>query len=435
MTITYKSLLFGKLGNQLISLIYVMVFAFCYKNFLNFHYGYMGYTVLDERYSANYLFVSTTIIALLPCLLYRGIKQISSFLCVFIYFLLYVPIIITYHYALEGTILDLLYQQSLFMLGMIMLFSADRLVLKKMVGIKTQVNLFSVLLWITILTTIYILFIYRGNLRLVSFSEVYELRSENEKLGADVVTAYLGSWFTNVMIPICLGYALFAKKKLYYIVGSTGCLLVYMATGSKAIILLPVFIYLIYLVFRRLDLNKVFFYFGSMLVVLIFILTLLPVNMFSAVILMRTIGNGGDLTLHYHQFFQSHPLTYFSHINIINLFTGMYPYKGSLGQEVGGFYWGDAMNANANFWATDGYAAIGSLGILFSSLILMLIFIVFNGITKNYNRVFLIVILTSYLTQFLNASLFQSLFTGGALLIFLFLSFSSVRNIVFLKRI
>ena len=51
------------------------------------------------------------------------------------------------------------------------------------------------------------------------------------------------------------------------------------------------------------------------------------------------------------------PHTYYSHINIVNALTGMYPYKDSIGRAV----MDRDSNANGNFWLMDGIAAGESL--------------------------------------------------------------------------
>ena len=360
-------------------------------------------------------------------LLYRGVIGISSFLCIFIYFLLYVPIIITYHFSIDGSKLYIFYQQSLFVVGMTLLFVADRIQLKNGFSLKVNNNLFPIIPVVIIVFTLYLMIVYRSNLRIVSFADVYDLRSENSKLGGDVITGYLSAWLVNVLIPISFGYALFSKKWLYYLIGTLSCVIVYMATGAKTAVIFPIASYLVYKLFTKVNLNYAFFYFGTFLSVLTAILTMLEFNLFSSLILMRTIGNGGDLTRHYHDFFLTHPHTYFSHVNIINAITNMYPYKDILGVTIGAYYWGET-NVNANFWATDGYAAVGSFGVILASIIMFFVFLIFNTISRSYNKVFLIVVLIPYLTMFLNASIFQSLLTGGAIFTFLFLSFSSIKK-------
>ena len=417
----------SKIGGICSSLFYTLAFLITYINFLNFHFGYMGFKIVDGRLENKILIFLAVVIAIVPSLFFNGVRAISSFLSIFVYYILYVPIIISVFFGIENSIVYVILQMLLFCAGMTLFFVADRINFKPPPRFKVNFDMFPLMLIITILTTIYMLIIYRGNLSFVSFEDVYDLRSKNNELGADTISAYLFSWHSNVMIPICLGYGIFAKKYYYFIVGAFGCLIVYMATGAKSVIVFPILVIVLFKFFKTVELKYIYSLLGFALTSILIIMTMMEFNVVSSIVLMRTIGNGGDLTVHYHDFFSNHPRTYYSHVNIINLITNLYPYKYSIGQEVGFYFWGET-NANANFWATDGYAAIGSAGILVSSFLFFIILVFFNMLSKSYDKVFLILILVAYITQFLNTSLFQSLLTGGLLLISVFLSFSSVHN-------
>ena len=143
--------------------------------------------------------------------------------------------------------------------------------------------------------------------------------------------------------------------------------------------------------------------------------------MLNSVLLARTVANGGMLTYWYFQFFQDHPYTYYSHINIVNAITHTYPYDDSLGNVVGGNFWAVKMNANANLWATDGIAAAGVMGILFVNLILSYVLYILNYATANNNKLFVILLFLPFISMFLNTSIFTSLLSGGVFLSVLFL--------------
>ncbi|WP_147278068.1 hypothetical protein [Flavobacterium sp. AG291] len=273
------------------------------------------------------------------------------------------------------------------------------------------------------------LFVYRNSLRLVSFADVYDLRSSNDELGGNFFTAYLSSWLSNAFIPLTFVYGLFASKRLYVWVATFACLVIYMATAGKSVILFPLFMYGLYQILKRVNLNGSFFAIGAALIGIMLFTLLIDLNVFiGAVFWMRTLGNGGLLANYYYQFFSENPTTYYSHINFVNAITHSYPYGDvPLGRVIGLEYWGET-NSNASFWATDGIAAMGEIGILFSSVILFFIFIFFNRVSKGYNKVFLILVLVPFINSLLNMSLFTSMLTGGGFVIFLVLMFSSSVN-------
>lgn len=412
-----------------IALLYAILFYQGYMIFLNPFFGYAGFEVNETRLT-NYLFmIYSFALSVLPIYFFRGVNTISAFICIFIFFLLYIPIQITYFIDFDGDDLYVAYLQFLYFIGMCLLFYADRVSFKTKIILPSRINFFKVILWLTILSTFYMIAKFGGSLKLVAFEDVYEQRSATSELGGDVFTAYISSWLAYMFIPVCLAYGLFSKKKIYIIVGLFASVIIYMAFASKTALVFPVVIYFIYITLKNKSLKSSFTFIGLGLLAVMIVTLLLDFNVITALFWMRTIGNSGSLTLHYHYFFETHPNTYYSHINIINFLSQSYPYPGkSLGQVVGTNYWGEDMNANANFWATDGIAAVGDLGILLSSALLFIIFIFFNRISKNYNFLFLVLTLIPYIMSILNTSLFSSLFTGGALFLFLMLMFNTSVN-------
>lgn len=413
----------------LIALLYAILFYQGYMIFLNPFFGYAGFEVNESRLTNYSFMIYSFALSILPICLFRGVSTISAFICIFIFFLLYIPIQITFYIDYDGDDSYVAYLQFLYCFGMCLLFYADRVTFKTKIVIPSNIDFFKVLLIVTILSTLYMIVKFGSSLKLVAFEDVYEQRSATSELGADVFTAYISSWLAYMFIPVCLAYGLFSKKKIYIIVGLLASIIIYMAFASKTALVFPFVIFIMYKTLKNRSLKSSFTFMGLGLIIIMTITLVLDFNSITALFWMRTIGNSGSLTLHYHYFFTDHPHTYFSHINIINFLSQSYPYPGkALGQAVGNYYWGDEMNANANFWATDGIAAVGDLGIVVSSVILFIIFIFFNRISKNYNLLFLILTLIPYIISVLNTSLFSSLFTGGALFLFLILMFNTSIN-------
>jgi hypothetical protein len=342
--------------------------------------------------------------------------------------------VVIYYFDLDGTDTYLVSQQLLFAFGMSIFFLADRITINKHLFLSAKINVPKIVFWATVVATIYILFTYKDNLQFVAFEDVYELRLANNKLGSDTVSSYLLAWLSNVLIPICLGYGLFCKKKSYFVLATIASIIIYMSTGAKSVLLFPLITYLLYSLLKNKDLSFSFTAIGLGLIVVMLITLSFELNIYSSLFWMRLIGNSGSLTKHYHDFFQDHPLTYMSHVNVVRAIGIDYPYgNNALGQIVGREYYSEDMNANANFWATDGYAAFGNIGIISSSITMFFVLVCFNFITKTYNKLFITLILIPYLTSLLNTSLFSSLLTGGGFIIFFLLSFEGFRNNKYLR--
>jgi len=414
--------------NILVTLAFIIAFILCYTSFLNYYFDYEGFELYDK---STYFIVLSVMISLFPVCFYRGFKALSSFISLFIYVLLYVPTILTFAMGSNLPIFHILIVQFVFMLCMCMLFLSDIVIIKKTFSFK-KYNVFKIIFFLTIATSAYVVFIYRNNLRLVGFADVYIQRASNEDLGKSAITGYLSAWLTNFMAPSCLAYGVIGRKYLYFLVGAVACLVLYMATASKGTILLP-FIYLAFSVlFAKNRINKIYTIFVlSLTLLMTSMLFFTELNIVSAVVLSRTVGNGGVLTMWYYNFFLTHPYTYYSHINIINFFTGIYPYKAGLGLTVGNYFWDDTMDANANFWATDGVAAFGLAGVIIISTISCLIFIIINTITRGYNKLFVILSFIPFIGSLLNTSIFSSLVTGGTIFVIIFFFFQKREESIF----
>lgn len=409
---------FGKrfFGNLVFSCIYSITFILAYKYFLFTYFEYFGYLIVPR---ARWIWVISIGLSIAPYLLFKGYRAISSFIAFFIYLLLYVPTILTFAFASTEHDEKIILVQMVFATAMSMIFYADRFVFKN-VNIefkqKLSVHFF---LYATILATLFILWSYRNNLKLVNFTDVYKQRLSNESVGANVIVRYIVSWLSYFFIPICLAYGIALKKYLYLIVGILASISIYMAIAAKGIILMPLILLLIFLFLNKTGTDRILQLIGYMVSAIVLVLvTFAKTNslifLVSSIFLMRTLSIGGLLNLKYYEFFIDHPNTYFSHVNIINGLTGIYPYGNKdLGQVVGSFYWSDRMNANANFWATDGIASSGIFGILIISLIFCGYLIVLNFLTSNFSKSFVILLAIPLTFLVLNVSFFSMLISGG----------------------
>jgi hypothetical protein len=148
----------------------------------------------------------------------------------------------------------------------------------------------------------------------------------------------------------------------------------------------------------------------------------------ASLLFMRSIGNAGLMNSLYYEFFSKNPQTNFSHLNVVNYFFDSYPYGNlSLGQIIGVHYYkSDSMNANANFWATDGFASSGPTGVLFISVVLSLFFVSVNYFTRNTKTEYTAIYLLPVAVVMTDISFFTTLTSGGGLLLLLFVSFFKI---------
>jgi len=410
-----------------LALVYTLVYWRCYVVFLNPEFDYAGYSL----YRRGTLFLVLSVaLAVLPVVFYRGVKAVSSVIAIFVYFVLYVPIILTFALGSGQPLGRILLIETVFLCGMSLLFLADAVEIRNPVDLDSGRDLMPPVFLLTVVATAYMVAVYRGNLRLVSLNEaVYVQRAATESLGSGLLMRYASSWLSTVLIPLCFGYGLWLRRSIYVLAGFVGCVILYMAAAEKIMILLP-FVYLGFFLMTRKGLARIYQRVGAALsVVMITLATAAQwsriVWFVAAILLSRTIGNGGLMASLYYDFFSFYPQTDYTHVHGLSALIHSNPYgELGLGQVVGQFYYSPDMNANASFWVTDGIAAIGLSGVLVVSLGCALLFVVLNTVTRQYNTLFATLCFLPFTIVLLNQSLFSSFWSGGAFLLLLFFLFN-----------
>jgi hypothetical protein len=412
--------------NLCLALLYALVYVQCYVSFLWYQFESVGYDLFHRE--APFL-TASVVIALLPVVCYRGFRALSSGISVLVYLGLYVPIILTFALGSSKPVAEIRLIQLVFMAGMVTLFLADAVLIRNPLKLDLGIDLMPPVLAVTALSTVYVAYVYRGSLAFPSFGpDLYLQRAANENLGEGLLMRYLSSWLSAVLVPLCLAFGLSARRHRYTIIGSLACLLLYMASANKLSILVPLIYVSLYLLLskRRSSLFPLLTAALAMLIGGLLAIANLGTAAFlaAAIVINRAIGNGGQVTMAYYDFFSFYAQTGYSHVHGLNLFTRPYPYGNVvLGQVIGQFYWSPFMNANANFWATDGIAAMGLPGVAIISVLAALLFVVMNTVTEGYDQLFAFLCFVPFVMTMLNQSLFSSFWSGGALFLILFFVF------------
>lgn len=269
--------------------------------------------------------------------------------------------------------------------------------------------------------SIWVIVVFRGNLHIVSFTDIYDLRFAANDVTEGSLVNYAIMWLTGVVGPFLMSWGLVNHRMFACTAGVLTQFLVYSAIGAKASLLSIVVIFVFAFILRDRG-----HFFGIKAVwgcAALFLLLYLArstdpssgslMGWALSIVLMRTFGNSGLSMEWYRDFFQRNPLTYYSHVTGINWFIH-YPYANPLGLEIGGFYSGDpTLDQNANFWAMDGLAGGGLFGIILISIAVAFVFWFLDLSASRHDLKF-----TALLTVFIaitmaNASLFTTLLSGG----------------------
>jgi hypothetical protein len=137
-----------------------------------------------------------------------------------------------------------------------------------------------------------------------------------------------------------------------------------------------------------------------------------------SILLVRILGTSGWTMSTYYDYFTTNGLTFYTHIGPINTFTNAYPYgEYSLGQVIGLYYSGSSdANFNANFWASDAFAALGIAGVPVITIVLCTVFFTINRAAKNHSTQFVFLWLAGFWLALLNLPLSVALLSGGGLI-------------------
>lgn len=417
--------------NVICAIIYTLVFRDIYRDYLTPVWGYMGYqvnnTALNDILIANFLCV-------FPIFFFKVDKIISNFISIILYIMVHVPSVIAlqyYYHMNDGLIYELL-----FTVAMIMFFMAGtHRKSKEHYTRKTNLIPYHYYNYAGIMVMLTLLFVYRGNLHFVSFADVYDLRSDNDVVAeSNPIVGYIQLWAANLFAPLFISVGLLRKDFKAVLYGCGFSIIVYMATGLKGAILTPVIVLSFHYLLSKIKSDKITYFFP--VVTLITLVVFLSgaaikdetINMLYGILFMRTFGIAALNTPVYIEVFAKTPYTYYSHINVVNKITGMYPFTNpSMGTAVYEQYMGreGVANANANFLVTDGIAACGSLGIILIAVVFYFILVYLNKLSNNHDKNFILCSFSAIIMALSNVSLFTTLVSCGMLISMLCMRFTN----------
>jgi hypothetical protein len=279
-----------------------------------------------------------------------------------------------------------------------------------------------------------VLYTFRGMLQIASIETVYSVRlPAREVLRAHPAIGYTFVFLGSVMNPILMGYGLFSRKRLLFVLGTLGEIVLYSAVAEKQQMLAPLLVFILYYTIKR-DRGGWVPKMGLFFTGLLFVLTTIsvgikpgPIFNLSSVVLVRTFTTPGAEIGQYQYFFENNPHTYFGQVTGINLLVTN-PYPIQMGEEVSQFYGimsaHGPVNANANFFAMDGISGFGLPGIPVMGILCGFVFWFLDSCAARYPLEISIPVLAMIIMSLANVSLFTTLLGNGLMaLMLLFLVF------------
>lgn len=405
------------------SLLYILCVHYAYVSYIHPTFEYAHYIYLDH--SSTSLF-ATYLLAWLPIAAHRPSPDPAQAVAALIYTLSYVPIQLSLLFSVDIKYDHLVWIQVMLAGSMVVLFTVAKAQRKRspQLGSNQFRQLDCVIGALALMATALLLVANAEHMRLVSFGDVYDLRFESAAVPQSTASAYLISWLSYCFISYLYARGLIYRKWVYIAAGLAMSLTLYMSTGAKtAILLLPVSMGLNWLWDNGRDFLPRLL--GAMVASILVLVLVLPDSgvwmWMKSIFLVRVLGTAGWTASKYLEHFGAEGLTYYSHIGPINALTHSYPFGDlSLGQMIGLAYSGSTeANFNASFWASDGFAALGPIGILVITPFVAGVLYLINRITLNLNPRFTVLWMGGFFMALLNVPLSTALLSGGGLVIFL----------------
>lgn len=426
--------IFGKLFSFAVASAFSFTLIWAYREQVSPIFTYMGFSYLKPPAA---LYMTALIAALLPSLLLPlRLSSVGGFFLWVLYYTLYLPAILLP--VMMGTLPErVCYSLVEALTASFLLMCVPPL---NWVASFPSITMTTEAFWsafaiVYVILTISLIVVFGGHLQLASVENIYSQRSVGGELGAGSLGGYASGMLAGAFNPFLIALGLANRRPSLVLLGMGGQVLVYATAAMKSVLLSVVMIPGFYfLVFRRepYRLNKVGFTFTAAALSLLFAYIALQPKLGSlmglafSMVFMRTFCMVGVLTGVYTEFFLTHPLTYFSHVGVVQRFVP-YPYPDALGNMIGYFMIPSVppMDANASFFATDGLAAFGVIGIVFAGFLFRMIMALFNTCTNKRSLALACCALVPFLVNVANSSMFTSMVTGGGGLLAVLLYFYS----------
>lgn len=275
-----------------------------------------------------------------------------------------------------------------------------------------------------------LLAIYRDSMSLQSLSDVYGQREKGA--ATSLAVGYAQVYFAYIFSPFLFAYGLANRHRLALVAALCGFLITYMITAERTVFLLPVAMFLLYEIarFRFMTARHV-----TALIAGFSVLTLLIAFFWRSVgaleklgfyFLTRLLAYPGVFVAQYYDLFSRLGYTYWSHVSGVNRFVttpNLLDYDKKwpmLGRILAERSFNVESNSNASLFATDGAAALGSVGIVVISILLACWLILLDRATRDWNRRFVLPLLLPIGLALVNVSFFTMLTSFGGIIWLLF---------------
>jgi hypothetical protein len=420
-------------------LVYASSMLFAYVEYLYPVWGYYGFTYAEpEVYE---IIVGLALIIITASFLPLKMRTPGAVIVLILHCVVFVPAVVICLLVTEGGFYR--YSSILFALtGAFVLLSLVARHKAQGNNVKVSISVFGryfILLGWCLLAFV-LIYEYHGSMNFVMLENVYDQRSETSSVGGGI--SYVKTYFSNVFTPIVFALGICTRRPLYFALGFSGFLLMYMITAERTIFLMPFLIIAFAFMLRKRNgfaRNSAFVYIG--LAVFVFFTSALYsessiASLLAIYFLFRTLALPGLSISLYENLFGGYGYTYWSHVKGVGSFVDVPKYFLSdeawpqLGVLVGKYIYNTSVNNyNANLFSGDGVAAAGAVGVVCIAVMLALWIYMLNKLAARWDSRFSILITLPLAIVLTNGHFFTMLLSfGGVFIILFFKFFSGAKN-------
>jgi hypothetical protein len=405
--------------------LYAVAFLAQYQCLTEPLFGYWGFGPITHAYEYLYLVP----LMVFPALFMPDTVDKPSALLAFLnYVILYVPLCVLLFHSTKTSISpgDLWGIFSALAASTVLLFAVPSFApipLKKRTGNPGPIL---VLCW-CVLAVVVLAVLALNRVHLIGFKGIGAARLNYEQrirvLGP--LFGYLDSWCGLAFIPFLFAERLGQHKRAACVLLGAVCVTLFLVTGRKTVLLSPLVVLGAYCAVKRGWRPAALMVLFSSLLLLPFFFGALglkgPRLLYINVVNFRIFAVPQVLVPQYYAYYLQEGFTHFRHINLVNrLFYGNAMFEQPWA-AIARFYYKKTFTADAVFYATDGLAAMGILGIPCVTLALVLVFWVFDSLQVRHSKLLVLPAILPFLFSLFNNSLFTTMLTGGGLMLMLLL--------------
>ena len=403
--------------------IYKIILDYVYVSFIYKVFGYSGFS-LD--FSPVKFLISIFYFILVYLVLPKDADKPSSIFLQLHFIIMIIPMLTYYSFTNDA---------GIFMLLNIIFFSMQCIVLRVIPNVKIAKIKGSqkALKWIIVPISFFVyISMIRANgmpsLKALNVLNVYDIRRH---VKYPFLMGYLVNWQAKIINPFLITIFYAEKNKKMIIVPTFMQLFIYLITGHKSFLFIPLAILIVIKIIEHKDFFLISTFMAAVGTLGVYLLyVIFDILLVGSIFIRRFLFLPAKIKFDYYDFFSKNEFLYFSQGILGKIIGKKSLYQINAANLIGYLYYGNVdTNANTGYLA-DAYANMGVLGMLLITILLIIIFMFIDSFSISINKETVIGLSLFSILSLNNGALLTSLLTGGLLLLLVILYlYSSDENV------